>query len=329
MKYDVFISYSTCDQKVADDICAYLEKNGIKCFIASRDIPAGVAFADYIVKALKESSMMVVVCSKNANVSEHIPREVGLASNEKKHILPFLIEDVPLAGNLQYYLVLNNQVKAFPKPEEHFEFLCQNVRKLLGIKKDNGPTDAVEQLRLGDKYAMTQDWAQAIKWYRKSSEQGNADAQFNLGWCYKNGYGVPKDLVQAVELYRRSAEQGNAAAQNNLGICYENGDVVPKDLVQAVELYRKSAEQGNAAAQNNLGVCYEYGAGVPENLEQAVELYRKSAEQGHPFGQFNLGVCYENGDVVPKDLSQAEYWYRESAEQGNVNARKALDRLTK
>lgn len=135
MKYDVFISYSTCDQKVADDICDYLEKNGIKCFIASRDIPAGVAFADYIVKALKESSMMVVVCSKNANVSEHIPREVVLISNEKKHILPFFIEDVPLEGNLQYYLVLTNRVDAFPKPEEHFERLCQNVRTLLGIKK--------------------------------------------------------------------------------------------------------------------------------------------------------------------------------------------------
>ena len=273
--------------------------------------------------------MMVVVCSDNCNRSKQVSRELELASEDGKLMLPFRIDNAPLKGAKKYYLKNRNWIDAFPKPEEHFEILCQDVRKLLGIKEDNGPTDAVEQLRLGDKYAMTQDWAQAIKWYRKSSEQGNADAQFNLGWCYKNGYGVPKDLVQAVELYRRSAEQGNAAAQNNLGICYENGDVVLKDLVQAVELYRKSAEQGNAAAQNNLGVCYEYGAGVPENLEQAVELYRKSAEQGHPFGQFNLGVCYENGDVVPKDLSQAEYWYRKSAEQGNVNARKALDRLTK
>ena len=243
MKYDVFISYSTCDQKVADDICAYLEKNGIKCFIASRDIPAGEVFADCIVNALEESMMMVVVCSDNCNRSKQVSRELELASEDGKLMLPFRIDNAPLKGAKKYYLKNRNWIDAFPKPEEHFEILCQDVRKLLGIKEDNGPTDAVEQLRLGDKYAMTQDWAQAIKWYHKSSEQGNAA---------ENGDVVPKDLVQAVELYRKSAEQGNAAAQNNLGVCYEYGAGVPENLEQAEYWYRKSAEQGNVNARKAL-----------------------------------------------------------------------------
>ena len=256
MKYDVFISYSTCDQKVADDICDYLEKNGIKCFIASRDIPAGEVFADCIVNALEESMMMVVVCSDNCNRSKQVSRELELASEDGKLMLPFRIDNAPLKGAKKYYLKNRNCINAFPKPEEHFEFLCQNVRTLLGIKKDNGPTDAVEQFQLGCRYetgdGVPKDLEQAVYWFRKSAEQGDAFAQFELGMCYQSGDGVPKDLEQAVKWYRKSAEQGNAFAQNNLGVCYEKGNGVPKDLEQAAYWYRKSAGQGNVNARKAL-----------------------------------------------------------------------------
>lgn len=42
MKYDVFISYSSDDQKVVEGLCAYLEERKIRCFVAYRDIPRGV-----------------------------------------------------------------------------------------------------------------------------------------------------------------------------------------------------------------------------------------------------------------------------------------------
>ena len=241
--------------------------------------------------------MMVVVCSDNCNRSRQVSRELELASEDGKLMLPFRIDNAPLKGAKKYYLKNRNWIDAFPKPEEHFEFLCQNVRTLLGIKKDNGPTDAVEQ--------------------------------FQLGCRYETGDGVPKDLEQAVYWFRKSAEQGYAFAQSKLGMCYKSGNGVPKDLEQAVYWFRKSAEQGDAFAQFYLGICYQSGNGVPKDLEQAVKWYRKSAEQGNAFAQNNLGVCYEKGYGVPKDLSQAEYWYRKSAGQGDVDARKALDRLTK
>jgi TPR repeat protein len=49
---------------------------------------------------------------------------------------------------------------------------------------------------------------------RKPAEQGDLEAQFNLGLLYANGIDVPKDLAQAAEWYRRAAEQGDARAQN-------------------------------------------------------------------------------------------------------------------
>jgi len=77
------------------------------------------------------------------------------------------------------------------------------------------------------------DYDTALKEWRPLAEQGDADAQFNLGVMYDMGLGVPQDYQEAVRWYRRAAEQGNAGAQNNLGFMYGNAQGVPKDYVLA------------------------------------------------------------------------------------------------
>jgi TPR repeat protein len=87
----------------------------------------------------------------------------------------------------------------------------------------------------------------------------SAPVQYIVGVMYEGGRGVAKDDAQAVAWYRKTAEQGNADAQYNLGLMYENGRGVAKDDAQAIVWYRKAAEQGNALAQNNLSVMYAEG----------------------------------------------------------------------
>ena len=117
--------------------------------------------------------------------------------------------------------------------------------------------------------------------YRKDAEQGDANAQFNLGVCYANGLGVAEDATEAVKWFRKAAKQGSAAAQCNLGVCHANGLGVVKNVMESVKWYREAAEQGYATAQCNLGVCYENGQGVEEDVNEAVKWYRKAAEQGY------------------------------------------------
>ena len=76
---------------------------------------------------------------------------------------------------------------------------------------------------------------------------------------YVEGQGVRQDDAQAVQWYRKAAEQGDAKAQSNLGLMYYNGQGVRQDYIQAVQWYRKAAEQGLADAQYNLGVAYVKG----------------------------------------------------------------------
>ena len=167
-------------------------------------------------------------------------------------------------------------------------------------------------------------FAQTASDYRKAAEQGDANAQYNLGVCYENGYGVMQDYSQAVYWYRKAAEQGDAFAQCNLGSCYGNGKGVTQDYSQAVYWYRKAVEQGNAEAQCNLGTSYGNGEGVTQDYSKAVYWFRKAAEQGNAVAQYNLGVCYRNGKGVTRDNSQAVYWYRKAAEQGNAEAQFTL-----
>ena len=149
--------------------------------------------------------------------------------------------------------------------------------------------------------------------YKASAEQGDAEAQFDLGWCYDDGRGVAKDYVEAVKWYRKAAGQNFAPAQFNLGYCCANGQGVVKDKVEAVKWYRKAAEQNYTPAQSNLGWCYDNGQGVAKDYVEAVKWYRQAAEQGHAEAQYNLGCGYVNGQGVAKDKVEAYAWFSMAA----------------
>jgi TPR repeat protein len=170
----------------------------------------------------------------------------------------------------------------------------------------------------------TTNLVQMATWYRKAAEQGDAKAQFNLGWAYEQGQGVEQDYAQAAAWWRKSADQGNDAAQNNLGSLYENGQGVPQDYVQAAAWYRKAANQGLAEAQYSLGYAYHDGQGVPQDYVLAVQWCRKAADQGNADAQFSLGRLYEFGEGVSQDYGQAVAWFRKAAERGEAGAQNSL-----
>jgi TPR repeat protein len=187
-------------------------------------------------------------------------------------------------------------------------------------------------IELGNDYywgrkGKPKDYAEAVRWYRKAAEQGNANGQSNLGVMYMKGYGVEQDYTEAVRWYRKAAEQGDVTGQNNLGVMYQNGHGLKQDYAEAVRWYRKAAEQGNANGQSNLGVMYMKGYGVEQDYTEAVRWYRKAAEQGNASGQTNLGFMFENGYGVKQDDAEAIRWYRKAAEQGDEYANEALNRL--
>ncbi len=190
-------------------------------------------------------------------------------------------------------------------------------------KAENGDVNAQRDLGLeyevgkaGGNY-VAQDFAEAMKWYRKSADQGSAIAQLMLAQMYANGEGVDTNLDESAKWYRKAADQNFATAQFILGTCYSLGNGVVKDDVEALKWYRKAAELGYADAQFNLGIYYFRGQGVAQNYVEAVKWYRKAVDQGHANAEANLGVCYEHGQGVTQDYAEAMKWYCRAAVQGN------------
>ena len=82
----IFISYSSCDRNIADQLLHYLEDRGIPCWISFRDITSG-NFSGEITRALRAADIVLVICSTQSCRSEHVKNEVSLAFNQKKHII--------------------------------------------------------------------------------------------------------------------------------------------------------------------------------------------------------------------------------------------------
>lgn len=130
--HDVFISYSTQDKPVADAVCAGLEQRGIRCWIAPRDILAGMEWGQAIVEAISSAKIMVLLLSANANKSPQIPKEVDRAMNKGVTVVPLRIEDVQPAGALEYYLGPAHWLDAINPPmQAHIDRLATNISALL------------------------------------------------------------------------------------------------------------------------------------------------------------------------------------------------------
>ena len=112
MAQQVFISYSSTDAAVADQICGALEKAGVSCWIAPRNIEPGTDFPTAIVEAVNSARAFVLILTEHAAASPHVLSEVGHAFNGKKRIIPFRILQQALPEDLEYFLSMTQWLDA-------------------------------------------------------------------------------------------------------------------------------------------------------------------------------------------------------------------------
>ncbi|HYB59658.1 MAG TPA: TIR domain-containing protein [Candidatus Acidoferrales bacterium] len=132
--HDVMISYATVDKTTADAVCAKLEERGIRCWIAPRDILAGMDYADTIVSAIDSAKMMVLIFSSHANASKFVKREAERAVHDGIPIIPFRIEDCEPSRSLQFFISAQHWLDALTPPlEQHILKLAESISVVLGI----------------------------------------------------------------------------------------------------------------------------------------------------------------------------------------------------
>ena len=341
MEYDIFISYSRKDFNEVKALYEMLKSriSNINIWFDLTGIESGDdEFDEKIIAAIDNSKMLLFALSDNSMQSKWAKDEVMYAKNTEKRIIPVLMKGACLKGwflfrfgrvdcidlqdEKQVNKMLHNFSEWFDKKlvNEHASSPKASQSHQTSAAKSAAALSPEDMFQNGLEHYDKKNYTEAVKWYRKAAEQGFANAQYNLGYCYAHGEGVTQDYYEAVKWYRKAAAQGFARAQCNLGACYYNGEGVTKDYAEAVKWYRKAAEKGNACAQFNLGLCYEFAKGVTKDYAEAVKWYRKAAEQGYVNAQYNLGNCYYKGNGVTKDYAEAVKWYRKAAEQGDADA---------
>ena len=101
-------------------------------------------------------------------------------------------------------------------------------------------------------HGVSQDYTEAMKWYRKAADAGNTGAMCLIGRLYRNGLGVSQDYTEAMRWFRKAADAGHAMAMCIIGGLYEDGKGVLQDYTEAMQWYRKAADAGNADAAQRL-----------------------------------------------------------------------------
>ena len=163
-------------------------------------------------------------------------------------------------------------------------------------------TDSGRAAQLDDAVAAAHrgEYAVAFQLTSPLAENGDARAQFNIGYMYANGWGVQPDLARAVNWYRKAAEQGLEIAQHYIGIAYINGDGIERDDAEAARWFKRAAEQGFSRAQLMLGRMYLDGRGVPKDLVQGYAWAVLAGRRGAPTR------VSESLSLTPQQLAQAE-----------------------
>jgi TPR repeat protein len=192
-----------------------------------------------------------------------------------------------------------------------------------------GNADA--QFDLGFAYAKGQGVARddeiARHWFELAAAQGVAKAQYWMGAMLERGRGGPRNYADALQWYQRAAAQGFSPAEVAMGRFYGRGLGVARDMPQRTEWYRRAADHDNALAQWVVGNFYRLGDGIKQDSVVARQWYLRSAGHGYVPAELRLGLMAEHGNGVPQDYAEAMRWFRQAADAGNAEAMNDLGAL--
>jgi hypothetical protein len=172
------------------------------------------------------------------------------------------------------------------KAAAHGDFVtARTIWESLAAGGDNGAANA-----LGDMYVTGHgvpiSMPEALRWYRKAADAGDARGEFMLGLAHDSGEGVAQNYGEALYWYRRAAHHGSAVAEEYLGRLYASGRGVAQDDLQAHMWFNLAAAHGDQSALKERDEI-EARLSAPQ-LEESQEMarlctesqYRKCGEVG-------------------------------------------------
>ncbi|MDH5217483.1 MAG: SEL1-like repeat protein, partial [Gammaproteobacteria bacterium] len=200
----------------------------------------------------------------------------------------------------------------------------ENAAGLLRPLARDGSVEA--QYLLGRMYeqgdGVARDEAEAKKLFKLAADQGHDNAGQRLA-LYENADSGEESVV--LEWYLPAAEEGDMEAQYNLGFMYETGWGVGIDEKMAANWYKEASDLQHDMAQLRLGMMYVVGSGVSKDIDQGVELLRLAAENGNRVAEVLVQEVFDNDDARALDVNRIIRGLRRSVDDGEQQALNTLN----
>ena len=279
---------------------------------------ASITPQETIVQTAEETQAQPKPVQETASVSNDLPT-VDLSNQEQ---VEALIETDPQA----VARALNEIEPQRPSPatRQPADRIVQQENSPVNTKQPN-PSQATI---IADQIKPDSNLPNIIKPIEKQAFEGIAEAQHDLAAIYTAGHGgVKQNYERAAFWFEKASENGVANASYNLGVMFHQGLGMESSIDQAMKWYKKAAERGHPEAQYNLGIAYIEGIGVPYDPVVASNYFESAANSGVMEAAYNLGLIYENGLVGNAQPQNALVWYKTAADQGSPEAKQALQDL--
>lgn len=115
-------------------------------------------------------------------------------------------------------------------------------------------------------------YLEALKCFGRSANNGNPDAQYQIGIMFLEGEGMNVNPEDAAYWFRKAAQNGHAPSQFEIGNCFLTGTGVQRDDRIAAEWFWRAAEGGDPDGALYVARMYRDGRGVSRNLEKIIDI---------------------------------------------------------
>jgi TPR repeat protein len=210
-----------------------------------------------------------------------------------------------MTRNNVYKLVnRGGQTKAFSNSAVRLVLAC--ALALCSAAPGLADEDIATLMQRGELAYNRGDVQDAINWYLKAAEQGDARAQAQLGFIYDKA----EADEEGVAWYRKSADQGHPDGLHGLARMYGSGEGVDKDMAMSMSLFEQAAAKNHLASVLVLAGTYETGGdGVSVDLAQAAKYWKQAGELGDQRAMMRLANAYRRGELgLPVDEQEAQRW---------------------
>jgi TPR repeat protein len=340
MAYDVFISYASEDKIVADAVCARLESQAVRCWIAPRDVLPGMAYGEAIIDAIQGCRVMILVFSAKSNTSAHIPKEIERAVSAGVSVIPFRIENVRPGKSLDYFIGSVHWLDALTRPlEQHLDRLVQNVQTLLSrdapvIEPRRSSANmvpispvAASGARHSWLYAALAVMAVLVIVFAvllfarkppKTAQVASAPVSSMAPAPVNSTPASPSQPPPAVASQPSgiSSVGTDAAVASKPPATAATPPAPPAPRKESKTAASPPATAPSSAAEN----LFDQGLSAyrGKQFSQAAELYRKACDGGERKGCHDLGLMYFKGEGVAKDLNRAAGLFKRACDEGGT-----------